>query len=276
MLKVVEKWLMISLLAIIVAGCSSSSDPNSAENSNTKTSAEQLIISGNGPISKDMVELMIEKSEIKKGGYVVIIPTTYQANTKSAKSLRKIFYDQEIMAVHILNLLAESRKAGPSLSIKNSDNLAVENASIICILDGNENQFLHFARKTKLKQALINAQKNGSLITGFGKSASLFGDYRFLLKNDTITQQIQTFLVEGLALHKNIVVGDMQLLNQQQKSIRKAIQNKKITFIGLNKNSAVWFNGNQATVLRKSKVAFVPYKGKGVRLSQGEIFYLNQ
>lgn len=275
MLKAIEKISIILLLAALFTACGSQSGQKSADPLNTETSIGRQIILGNGPISKDLIDLMVGQSKIRKGGYVVIIPTTYQANSKYAKSVRKSFYDQEVMAVHILNLLADSRKAGSSLSIKNSDILAIENANIICILDGKEHQFMHFAKKTQLKQALINAQKNGALIAGFGKSASLFGDYRIIVKNDTNTQQNQMFLSKSLALQANTVVGDIQLLNQQQKSIRKIIQNKEVTLIGLNKNSVVWIKGQKATVLKKPRVAFVPYHVKGTRLGQGESFMLD-
>lgn len=268
--------VLILLLASFIVACSSQSGQKTADQSNEAASSGQQIIVASGSISKDLVGQMIEKSGIRKGGYVVIIPTTYQANSKSAKSLRKAFYDQEIMAVHILNLLAESRKSGSGLAIKKSDILAIENARIVCMLDGNENQFMHFARKTQLKQALINARENAALIAGFGKSAPLLCDFRFILKNDTVEQQPSMVLSKGLELLNNTVVDDIQLLNKQSKSLLKKIQNKEITFIGLNKNSAVWINDQQATVIGKPKVAFAPYNGKVSRLSQGDGFQLDQ
>jgi len=276
MINIIERYVLTLLISIVIVGCSSPSRQNPTAHSKADESKSQQVVLVKGSLSKDMVSFLIEKSDIRKGGYVVLIPTTYQAKSKSARLLQKAFYDQEVMAVHILNLLAESGKAGPDLSIKKSDILAIENAKIICILDGNDNHFMHFAQKSQLDEALLHAHKKGALITGLGKSTSLFGDFRFIVKNDTVSQKFDLFLSRGLGLLNSVVVGDMQLLNQHSKALRTKIKNKKVTFIGLNQNSAAWIGGPEAIVLNNANVAFVPFKSKGIRLGQGESFQLEQ
>ncbi len=259
---------MLSLLS----ACNSETGQQSS--SQNKEVNQQVFLIGNGTNLKETITDLVEKSGIRKGGYVVIIPTTFQPNDKNANLLRKGLNDQDIMAVHILPLLAETKNASSSFAIKNSDVLAIENARIICILNGNNNLFMRLANQTRLTKSIQKAKTKGTLIAGMGNAASIFGDHYYTMVKDTTLQKNKAVLRNGLRLLKNTVVDDITLLKNNWKRVRQDTKKKNFTFIGMGKNSSVWIKNSDAVVLSKNKISIMPPDTTAQRLGDGDEFRL--
>lgn len=161
------KLASLALLIVFISSCNFGSKNNS--NNKIENGQKQTFLIENSHISKEIISKMIEKSCIRKGGYVVIITNLFDNSKSIANNLKQKFYNQEITAVHIINF-------EPDSSIKKTELLAIENARIIIILDGNKSNFMKLANNSLLKKPLLNAYNNGSLVAGNESIISSLGD----------------------------------------------------------------------------------------------------
>ncbi len=267
-MKIPINIFLIISLSILIISCKNASDRLSQQDdSELENISQQAFLIGNGPNSKKTIKDMIEKSGIRKGGYVVILPMKQNKQDSSAWFLQQEFYDQQIIAVHILYLLSDS-------SLKNTDVLAIENAGIICLIDGNRNKFIKLAESTRLKVALQNAYIKGALITGIAKGASVLGEYYYNQVKDTISNNKKVKFKPGLGLLKNTVIDDIGFFRNYQDGIQKNSAKKKFMFIGLGYKSAVWIKNENAVVLRKSEVGLISPEKAISKIGKGDEFEL--
>jgi len=217
----------------------------------------QFFLIGKGPYLKKTISDIIEKSGVRRGGFVVILPMPLNKPDSSAYFLQKEFYDQQIMAVHILDFDDNFQQDFSAISIKNSEVLAIENASIICLLNGRKNRFMRLANNTRLKKALQNAKAKGALIAGTGNGASVLGDFYYARVWDTISNEFKILMKPGLGLLKNTVVNNITFFRSNKEGIQQNSTKKKFVFIGLSDKSCLWIKEGNARVLRKPKIGFI-------------------
>ncbi len=266
--------LLFLILIALISACSPISKKKALDENNTEIINQQVFLIGNGPNSKKTISDMIEKSGIRRGGFVVILPMPLNKPDSSAYSLQKEFYDQQIMAVHILDFDDNFQQDFSAISIKNSDVLAIENASIICLLSGRKNKFMKLANNTHLKKALQNAKAKGTLIAGTGNGASVLGDIYYTRVRDTISNEFKILMKPGLGLLKNTVVNDITLLKSNSEGIQQNSTKKKFMFIGLGYKSAVWIKNGEVLVLRKPEISLVSPDASIRKLGKGDKFGL--
>ena len=142
-LSLLSKIGALLFLIIFLCGC----------NSQEKTLVhKQVFLMGETDDFRMVIADVIEQSEIRKGGYVVIIPSSTRNNNAEVTKLKKVFYNLEIMAVHILNI-------NPKSILKKTEILTIENANIICLV-GEDGKYLK--KKSLLKTPLVNALNNNT------------------------------------------------------------------------------------------------------------------
>ncbi len=266
MRKAIGTVLLSLSMLLLISACSTSSREKGHENDGLDRIAQQVFLIGNGPNSKETIKDMIEKSGIRKGGYVVIVPMSHDQQDSIAYFLQKEFYEQQIMAVHILGFYIKG-------VVENSDILTVENASIIYLLGGNRTKFMKFVNNTPLKNSLMQAFKNGTLMAGKGNGASIMGDYFYHQIIDTISQSPKLILNPGLGLLKNTVVDDISFFRTYKDGIQKNSTKKNFVFLGLGYKSAVWIKNEEAHVLRKPEIGFIS-PGNSIKLLSKEEEFL--
>jgi len=244
-------------LVTLISACNPNSKEKAFEKNRPKTIDQQVFLIGNGPNSRRTISDMIEKSGIRTGGYVVIIPTSFNAKDSTAWFLKKEFFNQKIMAVHILELPPYSSAGATPVSIKNTDVLSIENASIICLLNGKKKKFIKLANNTRLKESLMKAKENGAVIAGIGKGASILGNYYYNQVIDTISRKLKISLKPGLGLLTNTVVDNIGFLRNYKEGIQKNSIKRNFIFIGLGDKACIWIKNNDAHVLRKPKIGLI-------------------
>ena len=259
------KLLGLALIISLIAACNS--DINNKLDNNTEIH-RQVFLMGNGPYSMEIIRDLIDKSGIRKGGYVVIIPTTFNNDKSNAIDLKNHFYFDEVTAVHILDFQSES-------VIKKTDLLAIENASIICILNGNRNKFMKLANNSNLKKSLHSAYDKGCLIVGDGNGSSILGDYYFAQGKDAKTNKPKLWLKPGLSILENAVIDASSFLQEHRKEIKTKSADKKFAFIGLDRNSALWIDNKSALVISKSGISFLDPTTPWKRFKYEEKFSLS-
>lgn len=210
--------------------------------------AKKVFLIGHGPNSKEVIKEMINVSGLRKEGYIVILPTRFKKSDSSVYYLKHEFSEQHIHAVHSLKL-----KQG--IKIQNTDILAIENASLICIMDGGKKGLLRFARDSILHNALHNALNNGATFAGYGKGASVLAEKLFI-KNKNYNQEIEERnitaekykLVGGLGILKNVIVENYDFLQNNKQKVEETIQRHNIPFIEIGPLTTLKLINNNATV----------------------------
>lgn len=109
----------------------------------------------------DNISGLIELSELRKGGYVVIISTDKNSNNLEANKITKRFYSKQSTAIHILNFKFKS-------DYKKTDKLSIENASLICILVDENTQITKWKHIDEIRESIKLSIKKGGIITGVG------------------------------------------------------------------------------------------------------------
>ncbi len=276
MSKITKKILLFAAFVTLFSACNTTSDKKEFKENKSGSTDQQMFLIGNGPNSKRTITDLIEKSGIRTGGYVVIILTSFIANNSTAYFLEQEFFEQNIMAVHTLNFLPDSPKEPNLTFIKNSDVLAIENASIICLLGEKNDRFIKTANNTRLLKSLLKAKKNGTLITGIGNGASIIGQYYFDRVKDNKTQHVKVVLKPGLGLLKNTVIDDITFLRNYKQGIKTESAKNNFVFIGLGIRAAIWIKNDDATVLRKSEISLI-YPDKQIQTlgKDGEFILMN-
>ncbi len=268
MRKVTGSILFIVSLILLASACSTSSREKEFKKQGLENINQQAFLIGNGPNSKETIKDMIEKSKIRKGGYVVILPMTQNKQDSSAWFLQQEFYDQQIIAVHILYLLSDS-------SLKNTDVLAIENATILCFMGTGRNKFMKLANNTRLKKSLFKASENGTLIAGIGPGASILGDYYFNQVRDALSQEVKIVENSGLGIFKNTIIDDITFFRNHKEDIQKNSTKSNFVFIGLSYKSAVWIKNEEALILRKSEIGLISSDNTFKMLNKGEEFTIS-
>ena len=248
-----------------VASCDSSSNQPIFDTNKSKSS--QFFLLGDDFDSKMTISSIIEKSNLKKGGYVLIIPTSFLTNDKQANKLRQEFNNKFIRPVHILSFKANS-------NIKNTDVIAIENANVICFVGEKRNQFIKLVNRTRLKEAFYKAKDNGTVIAGIGNGASIMGDYYFYSTKGTNTQAAKTMLKPGLGLLKNTVVGNIDLLTNYKEDIAGSSSKGVFVFIGMENKSSIWIADSSAVVLSSAGVELISPDNEQAIYKIGEKFSL--
>jgi hypothetical protein len=163
------KLLVPIAFSLLLISCNSASGPNHERDKELRLQVKPVMLIENGSISKKDIGDMIDRSTIRRGGYVAIISTSLIAEDKKAIHLRNLFYGRQIEAVHIINVEAHA-------VIKNTHVLTIENATILCLLDGDSEKFVQMAAYPVLKSAILNAYKKGALVVMNGHACSLAND----------------------------------------------------------------------------------------------------
>ena len=267
-LKIVVKIIALTVLIAIIFACNTETTQQSSINTKNDDVIGQVLLFGKGYNLKEGVSSIIEKSGIKKGGYVVIIPTSGSANIAITNSIKKQFNDQNIMAVHVL-------KFDPNSVVKNTDITAIENARILCFLGERPNKFMKLANSTRLKKSLLAAKEKVILIAGFGKGASVLGDYFYIHgRKDTLTNKKKIWLMPGLGILKNTAVNDISLLKNHKENIQKKSNKKNFIFIGLRNKTSVMIEDSIGIVLNEPGIKLISPDKEPKKLGIGDSFNL--
>lgn len=266
--KIAVKIIVLTILIATISACNTESTQQSFNNTKNEYVTNKVFLIGSNANLENTISDMVEKAGIRKGGFVVIIPTSFTTNDKRANLIKKQFNDLNIMAVHIL-------KFDPKSTIKKTDVITIENASIICILGGSPNKFVKLAKSTRLKESLLTAKENGTLVAGFGKGASVLGEHFYIQgKMDTLTNKKKLWFIPGLGILKNTVVGDISLLKGRTKDIQKESTKKIFTFIGLGNKTSVFIEDSVGTVLSKAGINLISPDKEPKNLGKGDVFSL--
>ena len=220
------------------------------EKSNKKQAYQFLLCGKEASISK-IVKTTIDQSKIEQDGYVLILDFTSSSKEKMAKKTEKLFYNSQVNAVHIL-------KVKPKSLFKNSDIVAIENATILYMIGYKGRAYKNIATNTKLKNSLFKAKDKGSLIVGGTLEISkMFGKYFFHKHHDSVTGATKVRKLNGMMLINNAAIDRFAFFRQYKRGIKKEVNKDKFSFIGIGNKSLLLVGKEQALVIDASKVGLL-------------------
>ncbi len=236
-------------LLLLISSCTSKVDQQLIKNNGKGL----FLVAGKQTTIDDWVEASVVFSNIRLKGYVVIVGI--KSALKNEQAIKKTFYKNEIMAVHIFNF-----KKGQIL--KKTDILALENAEIILFPEIKKDDYKIFINNPILRKVLRNARNNGALITAKGNSISMIGRYFFK----------QKLLYPGMALADNLVLDNFSFFEKNKTVVQKEVSQKQVTFIGIDDQSMILFNDKKGQLINDSKTVVVYPNKKSNTIEDQEIF----
>jgi len=256
----------IGLLTLISA-CNNAPENKSPEVNEFENSFQQIFLIGEGPVSKETIIDLIDKAGIKAGGYVAILSMSLNGNDTKANLLQQKFYEQNIGAVHTFDFYSDS-------TLRATDCLAIENATILCLLGEHCNKFMQLANNSLLKSMIFQAYDKGTLIAGIGKGASILGDYYYHQVRDSISGEVKLIEKSGLGLLKHTVIEDITLFRNYKNGIERESTKRNMVFIGLDNQACLWLKNGDALVLRESEIGLVSPGESAIVLNKDDEFRL--
>jgi len=246
-MSILRKLGMFLVLVIIACNNENPKATSGPEGYSDKT-AKKVFLIGHGSNSKEVIKELVNVSGLRKEGYIVILPSRFEKSDSSVYYLKHEFNEQHINAVHSLEFK-------PGVNIQNTDILAIENAGLICIMDGEKKDLIRFAQDSILNKALDNAFNNGTTIAGYGAGASVLAEKQFIV-NKNYTKEIEEGnitaekykLVDGLGIVKNVVIENFDFLQNNKQKAKETIQRHNIPFIEIGPFTTLKLINNIATV----------------------------
>ena len=246
-MSILRKLGLFIFLALLACNSENQKAASGPEGHDDITEKKVFLI-GHGPNSKEVIKELVNVSGLRKEGYIVILPSRFEKSDSSVYYLKHEFNEQHINAVHSLEL-----KKGTK--IQRTDILAIENASLICIMDGGKKGLIRFARDSILHNALHNAYNNGATIAGYGAGASVLAEKLFI-ENKNYNQEIEEGnitaekykLVNGLGIVKNVIIENFDFLQNNKQKVEETIQKLNIPFIEIGPLTTLKLTNNNAFV----------------------------
>lgn len=263
MLKAVHTLWVLVMMTFILVSCTTDINHQYMNGDIADPIAKQVFLIGDGAYTKQSIDELIEKSGIRRQGFVVIIPTSFLPNDEKARALRNEFYNRLVRAVHILNL-------NPKSNIENTDILAIENASVLCFIGGKRNEFMNLANHTPLKTAILNAYEKGALIVGFGNASTLLPNQYLHFNTDTVHHSKSIIFSPGLGLIGKVFVDNRVNFQNHEAAIQNEAEKQQCIVLGIDDQSCVWISDSNAIVLGEKEVGMISPGNSPAILQKGQ------
>ena len=196
---------------------------------------------------------IIDQEELLRGGYVVILPFYKKNNFNKANSIRFEFHKRQVMAVHILDVYTKD-------SISISDQVAIENARLICIVGDNTKNFIDYCRRSKLLDYINVAYNNSTALCTFNDILLAMGEQYVSKKNVPKTKNglgyIENSILSFIRKKSQIESND----NYKEKSIIEV--NNSSCFAVYNGNNMVMIDGKTEITLPENTKITLERKGE--------------
>ena len=247
------KFTLTILICSLLFSCNS-------KDTGTDTSNYKLSFLSGNEFTKETLNKIINDSKLTKGGYVVIIPTSVQANDPNAQELRIRFFKNQIVAVHLISF---------EEGVKRSDILAIENASLVCIVGDDIHDFVKFAYNSKLASTFSNAFEKGAAFFTVGNASKILGK-EYISTDTTIGKNQPIRKNNGLGILKNFVIYN-ELDNEinYKEMFDKSKEGENIYLMGLNDTSCVLINDSTSAEIIHGNVTIKQPGESSIALKQG-------
>jgi cyanophycinase len=217
----------------------------------------KLLIIGGGYRPDPMINLMIKESGIDKGGYGIILPMSSELPDTEIVDHQNDYFKMGIKNVYGLKF----EKGEPYNKAKID---SILNAKMIFISGGDQSRFMDYISGTKIEEAIHKAFENGSLICGTSAGAAVMSKKMITgneLKYPDDSGNFFTMEADNVEVKTGLGMLDKVIIDQhflKRKRLNRLIsvcsQNPKNICVGIDESTAIFVDGDKATVVGVSQV----------------------
>jgi cyanophycinase len=220
-----------------------------------------LFIIGGGFVNTSMRDKMMEASGLDKGGYMVILPMSSEEEPlENIEETQTIFKDVPNLKIYAYNI-----QKGDTIPVSRID--SIKNACLIFISGGDQTRFLDIIAGTGIKEAIHDAYHKGALIAGTSAGASLMSKVMVTgneLKYPDGSGNFKTIeagnveTIEGLGFLEKVTIDQHFVVRKRlNRMISISIENPNHVCVGIDEATAIYVNGNKASVYGVGQVVVV-------------------
>ncbi len=231
-----------------------------------------LFIIGGGKVNESMRDQMIKASGLDTAGYMIVLPMSSEeeplVNVEEAKLK---FKDIPGLKITHLNI-----NKGDTVSAVQLD--SIRNACLVFISGGDQSRFLDVVEGTGINEAIHDAYNKGSLIAGTSAGASLMSKIMVTgneLKHPedggfTTIEAGNVETIEGLGFLQNVTIDQHFVVRKRlNRMIAYCIENPNHMGVGIDEGTAIFVDGDSATVFGVSQVVVIKNKGTKTTTQNG-------
>ncbi len=229
----------------------------------------KLIIIGGGSRPGALVERIISEAGLRTGGYAVILPMSSAEPDSAAYYAKQQFLKMGVTALYGLNF-----KQGEPVHPAKAD--SIRKAKLIYITGGDQNRFMEIVHGTAIEQAIHDAYRNGSVVSGTSAGAAVMSKQMITGKEIKYPDYAATFktiesnnieLKPGLGLLPSAIIDQHFLIRSRHNRLLSAvIEHPEMQCIGIDEATAILVVGKHVEVLGNSQVLVYsnPRKSKSI------------
>ncbi len=234
----------------------------------------KLFIIGGGSRPDAMVNRMINEAELRKGGYVFILP---MASEDADSAI--IWSGTQFIKNGISRVIGYNFKSGEIAPNNWLDSL--RNASLIYISGGDQARFMKVVSGTPVYDAIHAAYQKGAIVAGTSAGAAVMSKMMITGNELLHPKYNETFkciesgnieFAEGLGLINNAIIDQHFVIrSRHNRLITAVLENPKVPGIGIDESTAILVSGNRAEVVGNSQVLVFRNTGKKSQLKAGKM-----
>ena len=231
-----------------------------------------LFIIGGGKVNESMRDQMLKASGLDKGGYMVILPMSSEEEPLvNVQEARDIFKATPGLKIYHYNF-----QKGDKVTTAQLD--SIRNACLVFISGGDQVRFLDVTKGTGINEAIHDAFNKGALIAGTSAGASLMSKVMVTgneLKhredgNFTTIEAGNVETIEGLGFLENVTIDQHFVVRKRlNRMISYGIENINHICVGIDESTAIFVDGNEATVFGISQVIVLKNKNSKASVKNG-------
>ena len=266
------KWFVLLAFVVLILG-SCRSDQSKQESGSSQPEVHgHLFIIGGGDRPRAMIQNLIELSGLDSAGYAVVLPMASSAPDTSAWYAEKQFRYLGLDRLYTFNIQQKKQMTPVVLD-------SIRRASLIYISGGSQNRFMDIVRDSPLEEAIQQAYQQGSTIAGTSAGAAVMSEV--MITGDEHKHPEYTGNFRTIEANNIIIETGLGLLSQaiiDQHFIRRMRMNRLISAclehpgkvgIGIDEATAVWVDGNQASVYGRGQVVVLRNANREVTIREG-------
>ena len=234
-----------------------------------KSEGKLFIIGGVSTL--DLVDKMIEVSGLDKGGYGVILPMASEIPDSAIIEVSVDFINKGCKMYGL-----QFRKGEPCPQSRID---SIRNARLIYISGGDQSRFMEAIAGTPIQNAIHEVFNKGGLVCGSSAGAAVMsktmitGNELKYPNNDETFVTIETGNIEikeGLGMLVNVII-DQHFIKRKRlnRLVTECIENPKKMCVGIDGSTAIFVDGNKATVFGKSQVVVIRNLSSETKVQNG-------
>lgn len=233
-----------------------------------------LFIIGGGSRPVEMLDRIIQETQLRDGGYAMILPLASAERDSAVYYAKRQFTNLGITSISGL-LYAE----GENPRHQQVDSL--KNANLIYITGGDQDRFMQAIKNTPIAEAIYYNYQNGGMIAGTSAGAAIMSKDMITGTELKYPEYHSTFrhlegdnleLKQGLGLVGNVIIDQHFVRRSRYNRLLTAvIENPAIMGIGIDEATAILVKGDEAEVVGNSQVIVFSNRNNSGKTTGGKL-----